>query len=57
MTSRCSGAGRSAHPRPSGVGRCPEANSAISSATGRAWARAGSYQLLKICRKIHWVQR
>ena len=47
----------SAHGRPSGVGRVPASNSAISSAIGRARRRSGSYQELKICRKIHCVQR
>ena len=46
--------------RPSGVGRVPVSNSAISSAIGRAsrvrWSSV-SYQASKICRKIHCVQR
>ena len=45
------------HGRPSGVGRVPASNSAINSAIGRALRRFSSYQALKICRKIHWVQR
>ncbi len=43
--------------RPSGVGREPSANCAISWAIERAFCASVSYQELKICRKIHCVQR
>ena len=56
-TSRRSTADSSAHGRPSGVGRAPASNSAIRSSIGRALRGLGSNQELKICRKIHWVQR
>ena len=40
-----------------GTGREPSANAASSSAIGRALPASVSYQELKICRKIHCVQR
>lgn len=43
--------------RPSGVGRSPLSNRATSSVIGRALSASGSYQELKICTKIHCVQR
>jgi hypothetical protein len=42
---------------PPGTGREPSANAASSSAIGRALPASVSYQELKICRKIHCVQR
>ena len=46
-----------AQSRPPGTRRSPAANSASSSAIGRALPWPLSYQALKICRKIHCVQR
>ena len=54
-TSARSAALSSAQGRPSGVGRLPASNCAISVSIGRAASASGSYQELKICRKIHWV--
>ena len=54
---RCSASLSMSHGRPSGDGLRPEENSSISSPTGRARPASGSNHELKICRKIHWVQR